>query len=73
MENKSLKKKKILIIYPQLDVPYSGGQVIDFSFIQQIVNSDKFVCNYLLDSTISSASILGYVYYTLCHFKNNKY
>lgn len=69
MKNNVLKKKKILIIYPQLNEPYSGGQVIDFSFIQQIVNSDKFVCSYLLDSTLSNVSILGYIYYTLCHIK----
>lgn len=69
MKNNVLKKKKILIIYPQLNEPYSGGQVIDFSFIQQIVNSDKFVCSYLLNSVIPNVSILGYIYYTLCHIR----
>lgn len=69
MKNDSLKRKRILIIYPQLDEPYSGGQVIDFAFIRQIVDSNKFVCNYLLDSTIPNISILGYIYYTLCHLR----
>jgi glycosyltransferase involved in cell wall biosynthesis len=62
-------KKRILIIYPQLDIPYSGGQVIDFFFVQQLTNSKKYVYNYLLESMITNTSILGYIYYTLRNFR----
>lgn len=62
-------KKHIIIIYPQLDMVGSGGQVIDFYFIQQLLNLKKFFYSYLLDKDVPSKSRLGYIYYTLCHLK----
>lgn len=69
MTSTSIDKRQILIIYPQLDEPYSGGQVIDFSFIEQLANSGKFTCNYLLDADVSNTSIRGYIFYTLCNLR----
>lgn len=60
--------KKALIIYPQLDIPLSGGQAIDFAFIEQIKESGLFDASYLLDEDIKSSSIAYYNYYTVSHF-----
>ncbi len=59
--------KKILIFYPQLDKPLSGGQVIDFEFIKQIKRSGYFSISYFLDKDLSSPSILNYNLYLLSH------
>ena len=61
--------KKILIFYPQLDRPLSGGQVIDFEFIQQIRNSNRFEVSYFLDKNLKSPSILSYNKYLLSHLR----
>ncbi len=61
--------KDILIIYPQLEKAYSGGQVIDFAFIQELKTSDKLSCEYLLDSMIPDTSILGYIFFTLLNIR----
>lgn len=60
--------KKMLIIYPQLDKPLSGGQVIDFEFIKQIKDSALFNVSYLLDADLKSSSIAYYNYYMVSHF-----
>lgn len=62
-------KKNVLIIYPQLDVPYSGGEVIDFEFIRLLEKSENLNCNYLLDSTFRDNSIMGYNHYALLHIR----
>lgn len=60
---------KLLIIYPQLKTPYSGGQVIDFMFVEELTNSKEIECFYLLDDNVPNPSILGYIKYTIFHLK----
>lgn len=60
---------KILIFYPQLDKPLSGGQVIDFDFINQIRESDSFSMSFFQDSDLKSSSILSYNMYLLLHIR----
>lgn len=57
--------KDVLIIYPQLEVPLSGGQVIDFIFIDQLKKCTDLKCKYLNDKDIPGKSIINYVKYTL--------
>lgn len=59
--------KSILVFYPQLDKPLSGGQVIDFEFINQIKESGRFSMSYFQDSDLKSSSILSYNLYLLQH------
>jgi glycosyltransferase involved in cell wall biosynthesis len=65
-------KQKILIIYTQLDKPLSGGQVIDFYFIEQLRKSKKLECKYLLNSIIPNLSIPGYIHYTISNIRKIK-
>jgi len=65
-----MNKKKLLIIYPQLDTPYSGGQVIDFEFINMLKESQRFHCDYILDSTCGKGSIMDYICYSILHINS---
>lgn len=59
--------KKLLIFYEQLDKPLSGGQIIDFTFIEQIKESELFDISFFLDSDLKSTSIAYYNYYLISH------
>lgn len=61
--------KSILVFYPQLDKPLSGGQVIDFEFINQIRTSGLFSMSFFQDSDLKSSSIFSYNFYLLLHVR----
>lgn len=60
---------KLLIVYSQLDKPLSGGQVIDFIFINRLVNGTYTTIDYILDKTINGSSIFKYIIYLFKHIK----
>lgn len=51
----------ILIIYPQLDKPYTGGQVYDFAFIDQLEYLKKGSCTRLVDKDLGATNSFFYI------------
>lgn len=64
-----MMKKSFLIIYAQTDSPQTGGQVVDFEFINQINKSGLFNVSYLRDADLKSISNLYYNWYLLFHIQ----
>lgn len=46
----------ILIIYPQLDKPSTGGQFYDFAFLQQLKSIKKDCCVTLVDKDLGAGN-----------------
>lgn len=51
----------ILIIYPQLDSPCTGGQVYDFNFIRLLKKTNVGRCNFLVDKDLGSGNSLFFM------------
>lgn len=49
----------ILVIYPQLDIAYTGGQVYDFNFVKQI-RKQQCTLGTLLDKDLDTKNFLSY-------------
>lgn len=50
----------VLIIYPQLESPRTGGQIYDFNFIK-LLKGRNVECNYLLDKDLGNGNSLFYL------------
>lgn len=64
--------KNILIVYPQIINPQTGGQVYDFSFIKLLeqYKNNRYNIMYLLDKDIKAKTKLGFI---LKYLKKIKY
>lgn len=52
----------ILIIYPQLDKPLTGGQVYDFAFIHQLEKIKLDLCKRLVDRELGTGNSFRYCF-----------
>ena len=50
----------VLIIYPQLESPRTGGQIYDFNFIK-LLKGRNVECNYLLDKDLGNGNSIFYL------------